>query len=266
MRVGMGNVSETRRPKPFLFPEFCKGCGRCITACQRHSIAFSDHIDPRTGLVPVEIDLDTCNGCGLCFDACPEPYGLLPRPGRRLRLRARGSGAAVRTAAPRRADAGRSSRSPRGAAAVRAAGRQRQLRGRHRRAARRLPPLLRLSDHAVHRGRRADGGAAAEAAGRVSPGGQRSGDGQSHVRHRQRGAAVDDVHVVARLQPDARGHLVHDRRRSARRVRQHHARRARPRQHRARSRPTSSSRAAGSATATRTRSSSRRRRRRKCST
>jgi pyruvate/2-oxoacid:ferredoxin oxidoreductase alpha subunit/NAD-dependent dihydropyrimidine dehydrogenase PreA subunit len=74
----MPQVAE--RPKPFLFPEFCKGCGRCITVCQKHSIAFSDQIDPRTGLVPVVIDLETCNACGLCFDACPEPYGLVPRP------------------------------------------------------------------------------------------------------------------------------------------------------------------------------------------
>ena len=47
------------------------------------------------------------------------------------------------------------------------------------------------------------------------------------------GAAHDDVHVVARLQPDARGRLVHDRRRGPRRVRERDARRARPREHRA---------------------------------
>ena len=76
----MGTAPAIRRPKPFLFPEYCKGCGRCITACQHHAIGFTDRIDPRTGLVPVEIDLDACNGCGLCFDACPEPYGLLKRP------------------------------------------------------------------------------------------------------------------------------------------------------------------------------------------
>ena len=76
----MGAATEIRRPKPFLFPEYCKGCGRCISACQHHAIALTDRIDPRTGLVPVEIDLEACNGCGLCFDACPEPYGLLPRP------------------------------------------------------------------------------------------------------------------------------------------------------------------------------------------
>jgi pyruvate/2-oxoacid:ferredoxin oxidoreductase alpha subunit len=37
-------------------------------------------IDPRTGLVPIELHLEECTGCGLCIDACPEPYGLLARP------------------------------------------------------------------------------------------------------------------------------------------------------------------------------------------
>ena len=74
----MPHASE--RPKPFLLPEFCKGCGRCITACQKHSITFGHDINQQTGLVPVEIDLETCNACGLCMDACPEPYGLMPRP------------------------------------------------------------------------------------------------------------------------------------------------------------------------------------------
>lgn len=76
----MSGVFETGRPKPMLSPEYCKGCGRCISACNRHSIAFADRINSKTGLVPVEIDLDSCNACGLCLDACPEPYGLLPRP------------------------------------------------------------------------------------------------------------------------------------------------------------------------------------------
>jgi 2-oxoglutarate ferredoxin oxidoreductase subunit alpha/2-oxoisovalerate ferredoxin oxidoreductase alpha subunit len=71
---------SSERPKPFLFPEFCKGCGRCITVCTRHAIEFSTHIHPKTGLVPVEIDLDACNACGLCMLACPEPHGLMPHP------------------------------------------------------------------------------------------------------------------------------------------------------------------------------------------
>lgn len=68
------------RPKPFLIPHYCKGCGRCIDSCNKHCITPGSEIDPLTGLIPVHIDLDTCNGCGLCIDACPEPYGLRPIP------------------------------------------------------------------------------------------------------------------------------------------------------------------------------------------
>ncbi len=70
----------TERPKPFLLPDFCKACGRCVSACPKHCITPGTHIDPATGLAPVELDLEICNGCGLCFDACPEPYGLMPMP------------------------------------------------------------------------------------------------------------------------------------------------------------------------------------------
>ncbi len=68
------------RPKPFLLPEFCKGCGRCISACAKHCIEFGKEINSQTGLVPVVIDLDHCNACGLCITACPEPYGLRETP------------------------------------------------------------------------------------------------------------------------------------------------------------------------------------------
>ena len=64
------------KPKPFLVPEYCKGCGRCIHVCTKGCIAFAKEINPATGLVPVVIDLENCTGCGLCIEACPEPYGL----------------------------------------------------------------------------------------------------------------------------------------------------------------------------------------------
>lgn len=67
------------RPKPFVFPEYCKGCGRCIGACPKHCIAPGTEINPQTGLVPIILDLTECNGCGLCITACPEPYGLRPQ-------------------------------------------------------------------------------------------------------------------------------------------------------------------------------------------
>jgi pyruvate/2-oxoacid:ferredoxin oxidoreductase alpha subunit/NAD-dependent dihydropyrimidine dehydrogenase PreA subunit len=75
----MSTVATKTRPKPFLFPQLCKACGRCIEACPKHCIAFDTGIDPRSGLTPVVVDEELCNGCALCFDACPEPYGLMAR-------------------------------------------------------------------------------------------------------------------------------------------------------------------------------------------
>jgi pyruvate/2-oxoacid:ferredoxin oxidoreductase alpha subunit/NAD-dependent dihydropyrimidine dehydrogenase PreA subunit len=73
-------TSMSERPKPFLLPQFCKGCGRCIDACPKHCITPGDAINPATGLVPVVLNLEQCNGCGLCLSACPEPYGLAATP------------------------------------------------------------------------------------------------------------------------------------------------------------------------------------------
>lgn len=70
--------AAAKRPLPYLEAQFCKGCGRCIGACPKHCITFDDHVDPRTGLVPVVLDPHDCNGCALCIAACPEPYGLRP--------------------------------------------------------------------------------------------------------------------------------------------------------------------------------------------
>ncbi len=70
----MAQVKE--RPKPFLFSDYCKGCGRCVSVCVKGCIAFADEINPTTGVVPVVLDLEKCTGCGLCIEACPEPYGL----------------------------------------------------------------------------------------------------------------------------------------------------------------------------------------------
>jgi pyruvate/2-oxoacid:ferredoxin oxidoreductase alpha subunit/NAD-dependent dihydropyrimidine dehydrogenase PreA subunit len=76
--MGPVRTDTKARPKPFLFPQFCKACGRCIEACPKNCIHFSADIDPLSGLTPVVVDLENCNGCGLCFDSCPEPYGLIP--------------------------------------------------------------------------------------------------------------------------------------------------------------------------------------------
>ncbi|MGO9583816.1 MAG: 3-methyl-2-oxobutanoate dehydrogenase subunit VorB [Acidimicrobiales bacterium] len=72
-------TSVAERPRPFVVPEFCKGCGRCITSCPKGCISIGTEINPETGLVPIVLDLTRCNGCDLCIDACPEPYGLRPQ-------------------------------------------------------------------------------------------------------------------------------------------------------------------------------------------
>ena len=72
----MASQDKAQKPRPFLFPQFCKSCGRCIPACPKGCITVGDEVNPLTGLAPVVIDLETCNGCGLCLTACPEPYGL----------------------------------------------------------------------------------------------------------------------------------------------------------------------------------------------
>ena len=72
----MGTASV--RVKPFLHPEYCKGCGRCVEACAHHCIEPGHEIHPATGLNPVVLHLEACTACGLCLEACPEPYGLEP--------------------------------------------------------------------------------------------------------------------------------------------------------------------------------------------
>lgn len=64
------------KPKPFLFPEYCKACGRCIEACRFDCITEGTEINPETGVAPVQVNLEKCTGCGLCVSACPEPFGI----------------------------------------------------------------------------------------------------------------------------------------------------------------------------------------------
>jgi len=81
-------MAQTKeRPKPSLVPEYCKGCGRCISVCNRGCIAFSEEINHLTGIAPVVLDSEKCNACGLCIDACPEPYSLIAlEPGQSIDL------------------------------------------------------------------------------------------------------------------------------------------------------------------------------------
>lgn len=75
-----GAAAAPEGQKPFVIPEYCKGCGRCIDACEKHCISLGSEINPQTGLIPIHLDLSNCSACGMCIDACPEPYGLRELP------------------------------------------------------------------------------------------------------------------------------------------------------------------------------------------
>jgi len=76
----MPTENPKTRPKPYVMPQFCKACGRCIDACPKGCITLGTEIEPSTGFTPIVLDLEACSGCGLCFSACPEPFGLAPVP------------------------------------------------------------------------------------------------------------------------------------------------------------------------------------------
>lgn len=61
---------------PYVLPQYCKGCGRCIDSCTKDCITVGTEINPATGVNPIQIDLTNCTSCGLCVTACPEPFGL----------------------------------------------------------------------------------------------------------------------------------------------------------------------------------------------
>ncbi len=49
-----------------------------MEVCAKGCISPGKSICAETGLIAVELHLDTCSGCGLCIEACPEPFGLRP--------------------------------------------------------------------------------------------------------------------------------------------------------------------------------------------
>jgi len=74
-------TARAPRLKPFLDPAYCKSCLRCVEACPKGCITPGATINPETGLVAVELNLEACNGCALCIESCPEPFGLRPDAG-----------------------------------------------------------------------------------------------------------------------------------------------------------------------------------------
>ncbi len=57
--------------KIIINSERCKGCGLCITVCNKHGIAISAKSN-KTGYFPAEKTGGECSGCGLCAIICPD--------------------------------------------------------------------------------------------------------------------------------------------------------------------------------------------------
>ena len=55
-------TTTVRRPQPFLVPEYCKGCGRCVASCAKGCISLGTEIQTLTGLVPIVLDLPIGHG------------------------------------------------------------------------------------------------------------------------------------------------------------------------------------------------------------
>ena len=96
--------TTAEKPKPFLLPEYCKGCGRCIEACAKHCIELGTEINPQTGLIPVRPEPRGLLGLRPLHDRLPG--ALRPRAGGDVRLRAPGPGEALRRPAVRGRRAG----------------------------------------------------------------------------------------------------------------------------------------------------------------
>lgn len=67
-----GNETE---PRPILYEDYCKGCGRCIAACPKNVLRFKSTLNRRS-VKPAEYVGSGCIGCSLCFYTCPEPFAI----------------------------------------------------------------------------------------------------------------------------------------------------------------------------------------------
>lgn len=62
-----GNVSFRR--------DRCKGCGLCITVCQKNIIVMEETATNRKGYHPATVrpeDMEKCVGCASCAKICPD--------------------------------------------------------------------------------------------------------------------------------------------------------------------------------------------------
>ena len=69
------NKNIPPRPFPVIHKNECKGCNRCIMACNNFVLVMSEDIND-SGYNYVEYRGQGCNGCGDCYYTCPEPLAV----------------------------------------------------------------------------------------------------------------------------------------------------------------------------------------------
>ena len=57
--------------KIIIDTERCKGCGLCVTVCQKGCIIISKHSN-KSGYFPAEPAGSDCTGCAMCTIICPD--------------------------------------------------------------------------------------------------------------------------------------------------------------------------------------------------
>jgi 2-oxoglutarate ferredoxin oxidoreductase subunit delta len=57
--------------KIIIDTERCKGCGLCVTVCQKGCIIISKHSN-KSGYFPAEPAGSDCTGCAMCAIICPD--------------------------------------------------------------------------------------------------------------------------------------------------------------------------------------------------
>ncbi|HPK40975.1 MAG TPA: ferredoxin family protein [Candidatus Cloacimonadota bacterium] len=53
-------------------PNYCKGCGLCISVCPQKVIRFSENINDKGYHYAECFDQEKCIACAMCYRTCPD--------------------------------------------------------------------------------------------------------------------------------------------------------------------------------------------------
>ncbi|UQZ89972.1 oxidoreductase [Deltaproteobacteria bacterium Smac51] len=59
------------KEKIITYPERCKGCHYCLSACKKGALSVSEFTNKK-GHKAIEANAEKCVACGSCFTVCPD--------------------------------------------------------------------------------------------------------------------------------------------------------------------------------------------------